>query len=127
MQITTIGLGLAKNAFQVHGVDSEGRVVVRRKFRRAKVREFFARLAPCLIGMEASAQPIWARELIAMGHQVKIMPPSYVKAYGAPRRRVSLVEETADVNDPGKDVRERYGTGQSGLMRKEREDGKFPM
>jgi transposase len=82
MQITTIGLDLAKNVFQVHGVDSEGRVVVRRKLRRAKVREFFARLAPCLIGMEACGTAhFWARELIAMGHQVKIMPPSYVKAY----------------------------------------------
>jgi len=82
MQITTIGLDFAKNVFQVHGVDSEGRVVVRRKLRRAKVREFFARLAPCLIGMEACGTAhFWARELIAMGHQVKIMPPSYVKAY----------------------------------------------
>jgi transposase len=82
MQITTIGLDLAKNVFQVHGVDAEGRVVVRRKLRRAKVREFFAGLAPCLIGMEACGTAhFWARELIAMGHQVKIMPPSYVKAY----------------------------------------------
>ena len=82
MQITTIGLDLAKNVFQVHGVDSEGRVVVPRKLRRAKVREFFARLAPCLIGMEACGTAhFWARELIAMGHQVTIMPPSYVKAY----------------------------------------------
>ena len=70
MQITTIGLDLAKNVFQVHGVDSEGRVVVRRKLRRAKVRELFARLAPCLIGMEACGTAhFWARELIAMGHQ----------------------------------------------------------
>ncbi|HWJ17817.1 MAG TPA: IS110 family transposase, partial [Geobacterales bacterium] len=53
MQITTIGLDLAKNVFQVHGVDAEGRVVVRRKLRRAKVREFFAGLAPCLVGIEA--------------------------------------------------------------------------
>ena len=83
-----------KRVFQVHGVDAEGRVVVRRKLRRAKVREFFARLAPCLVGMEACGTAhFWARELIAMGHQVKIMPPSYVKAYGAPRRRVSPVEE----------------------------------
>ena len=82
MQITTIGLDLAKNVFQVHGVDSEGTVVVRRKLRRAKVREFFAGLTPCLVGMEACGTAhFWARELIAMGHQVKIMPPSYVKAY----------------------------------------------
>lgn len=82
MQITTIGLDLAKNVFQVHGVDAEGRVVGRRKLRRAKVQEFFAGLAPCLIGMEACGTAhFWARELIAMGHQVRIMPPSYVKAY----------------------------------------------
>jgi transposase len=82
MQVTTIGLDLAKNVFQVHGVDAEGRVVVRRKLRRAKVREFFAGLAPCLVGIEACGTAhFWARELIAMGHQVKIMPPSYVKAY----------------------------------------------
>jgi transposase len=82
MQITTIGLDLAKNVFQVHGVDAEGRVVVWRKLRRAKVREFFAGLTPCLIGMEACGTAhFWAREVIAMGHQVRIMPPSYVKAY----------------------------------------------
>jgi transposase len=82
MQITTIGLDLAKNVFQVHGVDAEGTVVVRRKLRRTQVREFFVGLAPCLIGMEACGTAhFWARELIAMGHRVKIMPPSYVKAY----------------------------------------------
>ena len=82
MQITTIGLDLAKNVFQVHGVDAEGTVVVRRKLRRAKVREFFAGLTPCLVGMDACGTAhFWARELIATGHQVKIMPPSYVKAY----------------------------------------------
>ena len=82
MQVTTIGLDLAKNVFQVHGVDAEGKVVVRRKLRRAKVREFFAGLAPCLVGIEACGTAhFWARELIEMGHQVKMMPPSYVKAY----------------------------------------------
>jgi transposase len=82
MQITTIGLDLAKNVFQIHGIDAEGSVVVRCKLRRAKVRDFFAGLAPSLIGMEACATAhFWARELIAMGHQVRLMPPSYVKAY----------------------------------------------
>jgi transposase len=67
MQITTIGLDLAKNVFQVHGVDAEGNVVVRRKLHRAQVREFFAGLTPCLIGMEACGTAhFWARELIAM-------------------------------------------------------------
>ena len=82
MQITTIGLDLAKSVFQVHGVDAEGKVAVRRKLRRAQIRQFFAGLAPCLIGMEACGTAhFWARELMAMGHQVKIMPPLYVKAY----------------------------------------------
>ena len=82
MQITTIGLDLAKSVFQVHGVDAEGKVAVRRKLRLAQIRQFFAGLAPCLIGMEACGTAhFWARELMAMGHQVKIMPPSYVKAY----------------------------------------------
>jgi transposase len=82
MQITTIGLDLAKNVFQIHGIDAEGSVVARCKLRRAKVRDFFAGLAPCLIGMEACATAhFWAREFIAMGHQVRLMPPSYVKAY----------------------------------------------
>lgn len=82
MQITTIGLDLAKNVFQVHGIDTQGDVVVRRRLRRTQVREFFAGLAPCLIGMEAcSTANFWARELVALGHDVRIMPPSYVKAY----------------------------------------------
>ena len=82
MQITTIGLDLAKNVFQIHGIDAGGSVVARCKLRRAKVRDFFAGLAPCLIGMEACATAhFWAREFIAMGHQVRLMPPSYVKAY----------------------------------------------
>jgi transposase len=63
-------------------VDAEGRVVVRRQLRRKQVRDFFAGLVPCLIGMEACGTAhFWVRELIAMGHEVKIMPPSYVKAY----------------------------------------------
>ena len=82
MKITTIGLDLAKNVFQVHGVDATGKVVVRRRLRRAKVRDFFAGLEPCLIGLEAyGAAHFWARELRALGHEVRIMPPSYVKAY----------------------------------------------
>ncbi len=82
MQITTVGLDLAKNVFQVHGVDAKGKVVVRRRLRRAKVRDFFAGLEPCLIGLEACGTAhFWARELRALGHEVRIMPPSYVKAY----------------------------------------------
>ena len=82
MEIATIGLDLAKHWFQVHGVDVQGQVVVRRKLRRGEVVTFFASLEPCLVGMEACATAHhWARELRALGHQVKLMPPAYVKAY----------------------------------------------
>lgn len=82
MNITTIGLDLAKNVFQVHGVNTDGDVLVRRRLRRAQVGAYFAGLKPCLIGMEAcGASHFWARELIALGHEVKVIPPSYVKPY----------------------------------------------
>jgi transposase len=82
MQVTTIGLDIAKRVFQVHGVDSAGAVVVRKKLRRPELVQFFARLARCLIGIEACATAHhWARELTAVGHQVRLVPPSYVKAY----------------------------------------------
>ena len=82
MQITTIGLDLAKSVFQVHGVDDAGQVAVRKKLRRAEVLRFFGSLPPCLVGMEACATAhYWARELAGLGHQVRLMPPSYVKAY----------------------------------------------
>ena len=81
-EITTIGIDLAKNVFQVHGVGSDGQVLLRRQLRRAQVPGFFAGLAPCLIGMEACAGAhYWARELASLGHDVRLMPPSYVKAY----------------------------------------------
>ena len=79
---STIGLDLAKNVFQVHGIDDQGKVLVRRSLRRAEVIAFFAKLAPCLIGMEACGTAHhWARELIKLGHTVKLMPPAYVKPY----------------------------------------------
>jgi transposase len=82
MQVTTIGLDIAKNVFQVHGIDNEGRVVLRRKVRRDQLVALFRSLEPCLVGMEACATAHhWARELMALGHQVKLMPPAYVKAY----------------------------------------------
>jgi transposase len=82
MHITTIGLDLAKSWFQVYGVDADGKVAVRRKLRRSEVISFFKSLPRCLVGIEACATAhYWARELIAMGHQVKLMPPAYVKAY----------------------------------------------
>ncbi len=77
MQVTTIGLDIAKNVFQVHGVDAEGRVVLRKKVRRDKLLAMFGGFPSCLVGMEACATShYWARELEALGHQVKLMPPS---------------------------------------------------
>jgi transposase len=82
MQITTIGLDLAKHWFQVHGIDADGRVVVRRRLWRSGVIAYFRSLEPWLVGMEACATAhYWARELTALGHTVKLMPPAYVKAY----------------------------------------------
>jgi transposase len=82
MQLTTIGLDLAKHVFQVHGVDAAGNVILRRRLRRGQMITFFAGLAPCLVGMEACATAhFWARELTALGHDVRLMPAQYVKAY----------------------------------------------
>ncbi len=82
MQITTIGLDLAKRVFQVHGVDAAGQVVVRRSLRRAQMLGFFAKLPPCLVGIEAcGTSHYWARELMKLGHEVRLMPPAYVKPY----------------------------------------------
>jgi transposase len=80
--IATIGLDIAKSVFQVHGVDAAGHVVVRRQLKRQHVLAFFARLPPCLIGIEACASShYWARELQAVGHTVRLIPPAYVKPY----------------------------------------------
>lgn len=81
-KISTIGLDIAKHVFQVHGVDTEGAVVVRRKLRRDDVATFFGSLPPCLIGIEACATGHhWARVLMALGHEVRLMPAAYVKPY----------------------------------------------
>ena len=82
MQVTTIGLDIAKNVFQVHGVDAAEKVVVRKQLRRSQVLEFFKVLPPCVIGMEACATAhYWARELMKLGHKVRLMPARDVKAY----------------------------------------------
>ena len=82
MDITTVGLDLAKNVFQIHAISSTGEVIVRRSLRRAQVIPFFAKLPPCLIGMEAcGTSHHWARELVGLGHEVRLMPPAYVKPY----------------------------------------------
>ncbi len=81
-KVTTIGVDLAKNVFQVHGVDASGEVVIRKPLRRRQVMPFFGKLTPCLIGVEACATSHhWARELQALGHRVRIMPANYVKPY----------------------------------------------
>ena len=80
--ITTVGLDLAKQVFEVHAVDGAGEVVLRKTLRRGQMTAFFAGLPPCLVGMEACATAHhWARELTALGHEVRLMPPQYVKAY----------------------------------------------
>ena len=80
--ITTIGLDIAKSVFQVHGVDAQGKAVIRRQFKRRAVLAFFEKLPPCLIGIEACASSHhWSRELKALGHTVRLMPPAYVKPY----------------------------------------------
>lgn len=82
MHVTTIGLDLAKNVFQVHGITKDGEVVFNRSLRRAQVLPFFERLECCLVGMEAcGTSHHWARELSRLGHEVRLIPPAYVKPY----------------------------------------------
>jgi len=81
-EVTTIGLDLAKSVFQVHGVDTSGKPVIRRQLRRRQVLAFFKKLAPCLVGLEAcGSSHYWAREISALGHEVRMMPARYVKPY----------------------------------------------
>src|SRR3977135_3244785 len=80
--ITTIGLDIAKSVFQVHGVDAAGQAIIRRQLKRRYVLAFFQKLPPCLVGIEACASSHhWSRELKALGHAVRLMPPAYVKPY----------------------------------------------
>jgi len=80
--VTTIGLDIAKSVFQVHGVDAAGQVLIRRQLKRRYVLAFFQKLTPCVVGLEACASShYWSRELQAVGHTVRLMPPAYVKPY----------------------------------------------
>ena len=80
--VTTIGLDIAKSVFQVHGVDAAGQVLIRRQLKRRAVLAFFQKLPVCLVGIEACASShYWSRELQALGHSVRLMPPAYVKPY----------------------------------------------
>ena len=80
MEIRTLGIDLAKSVFQLHGVDAEGSVVLRKKLRRGGVLDFLRNLPPCRVGMEACASSHhWAREIAALGHEVRLISPAYVK------------------------------------------------
>src|SRR5277367_2814199 len=82
VEIITIGLDIAKNVFQVHGVDGAGQVAVRRQLRRGEMVKFFGSLPPCLVGMEAcGSSHYWARQVGALGHEVRLLPPAHVKPY----------------------------------------------
>ena len=96
--ITTIGLDIAKSVFQVHGVDAEGNVVIRRQLKRRYVLAFFQKVPPCLVGIEACASSHhWSRELQALGHTVRLIPPAYVKPYV---KLVALQVPAADGSKP---------------------------
>ena len=107
MQVTTIGLDIAKNVFQVHGIDAAEKVVVRKQLRRSQVLAFFKALPPCLIGMEACATAhCWARELTKLGHTVRLMPARDVKAYvkrprSPPRSRIRRPSGRGAILQPG--------------------------
>ena len=82
MEITTVGLDIAKRVFQLHGVDAAGKAVLRRKLQRSEVLALFKALSPCLVGIEACGTAhYWAREIRELGHEVRLMPPSYVAPY----------------------------------------------
>lgn len=82
MDMTTLGIDIAKSVFQLHGIDADGAVVVQKKLRRGAVLNFLGNVGPCLIGMEACATShYWAREIAALGHEVRLIPPAYVKPY----------------------------------------------
>jgi transposase len=97
-ELTTIGLDLAKHVFQLHGVDAEGATVLRKQLRRAQVLAFFSRLPRCVVGMEACGTAhYWARELRALGHEVRLMPAQYVKAY-VKRNKNDAADAAASAN-----------------------------
>ena len=81
-EITTVGLDLAKNVFQVHGADASGRAELRKKLRRDQVLAFFSQLQPCIVAMEAcGGAHFWGREIVKLGHEVRLIPPAYVKPF----------------------------------------------
>ena len=100
--ITTIGLDIAKSVFQVHGIDAEGNVILRRQLKRRYVLTFFQKLPPCLVGIEACASSHhWSRELQALGHTVRLMPPAYVKPYVKRHKNDATDAEAIRVGERG--------------------------
>jgi transposase len=93
--ITTIGLDIAKSVFQLHGIDAAGSVVIRRQLKRRYVLAFLEKLPSCLIGIEACpTSHHWSRELQALGHTVRLIPPAYVRPYAPPRDRSRINRST---------------------------------
>jgi len=93
-EVITIGLDIAKSVFQVHGVDDAGTVLIRKRVSRAKVLEFFAELPPCLVGIEACPSAHhWGRELHALGHTVRLLPPSYVRLTSNAARTMRMMRQ----------------------------------
>ena len=93
--VTTIGLDIAKSVFQVHGIEATGNVVIRRRLKRRHVLAFFQKLPPCVVGIEACATSHhWSRELKALGHTVRLMPPAYVKPYVKRQTRLGAASST---------------------------------
>ena len=100
--VTTIGLDIAKSVFQVHGVDAAGNVIVRRQLKRRYVLPFFQKLPPCLVGIEACASSHhWSRELQALGHKVRLMPPAYVKPTSSDTRMMPPTLRPSARRSPG--------------------------
>jgi transposase len=82
LAVTAVGLDIAKSVLEMHGIDAEGKAVAQRKLKRRYVLAFFEKLPPCLVGIEACATShYWARELQALGHRVRLIPPAYVRPY----------------------------------------------
>ena len=100
--ITTIGLDIAKSVFQVHGIDAEGKVLIRRQLKRRYVLAFFQKLSPCLVGIEACASSHHgSRQLQALGHRVRLMPPAYVSPTSSGRRTMPLTPRPSARRSPG--------------------------
>lgn len=117
MEIVTIGLDLAKNVFQVHGVNERGKAVLRKQLKRDQVAPFFANLPPCLIGIEACASAHhWARKLQALGHTVPLMAPQFVKPYVKSNKNDAAVAE-ATRSSASDDGVGRYSLTDTAAMR----------